>query len=83
MSTIKTFKIPSKILKTLTANEQKLLPILIEAVKNADKIFARQENNKYKGANFYPHDVSACMVPAFARALRAGWKRKRDNTLLN
>src|SRR3989344_4643200 len=67
MSTIKTFKIPSKILKTLTANEQKLLPILIEAVKNADKIFARQENNKYKGANFYPHDVSREKIESAAR----------------
>ena len=67
MSTIKTFKIPSKILKTLTANEQKLLPILIEAVKNADKIFARRENNKYKGANFYPHDVSREKIESAAR----------------
>lgn len=67
MSTIKTFKIPSKIFKTLTLNERKLLPILVKAAKGADKIFARQENDKYKGANFYPQDVTREKIESAAR----------------
>jgi hypothetical protein len=58
MTSIKTFKPDSKILKTLTQNERKLLPILIEAAKKIDKVFLLQENNNYKGANFYPHDAT-------------------------
>ncbi len=67
MSTIKTFKIPSKILKTLTSNERKFLPILTEAAKKVDQIFALQENNKYKGANFYPYDVPREKIESAAR----------------
>jgi len=56
-SSIKIFKVDNKILKILSLNERKLLPILLQAAKKIDKIFLLQENDKYKGANFYPHDA--------------------------
>lgn len=54
---IKTFKVSSDCLKVLTANEKKMLPILVEAAKRIDKIFQLQENRLNNGANFYPRDA--------------------------
>lgn len=58
MTAIKTFEVGKKDLSTLTKNEQKMLPKLIEAVKQVDKVFLLQENLKYPGANFYPHHLT-------------------------
>lgn len=58
MTSIKTFKIDQENLNKLTKNEKKILPLLIEAVKKTDRIFLLQENNKFKGANFYPHNAT-------------------------
>ena len=58
MTSIKTFKVDKDILGSLTKNEKQILPILIEVAERTDKIFLLQENEKYKGANLYPHDVT-------------------------
>ncbi|MCR4324813.1 MAG: hypothetical protein NUV69_03970 [Candidatus Curtissbacteria bacterium] len=57
-TSIKEFKVEDKYLKPLTKNEKKVLPLLVEAAKKIDKIFLLQENNGYKGANFYPENAS-------------------------
>ena len=58
MNSIKEFKIEPQFLKILTAGEKKIVPLLIEASKKIDKIFRLQENDEYRGANFYPHDAT-------------------------
>lgn len=57
-SSIKQFKVDKKYLNVLTANEKKILPLLVDAVKKVDKIFLLQENNQNPGANFYPHGIT-------------------------
>lgn len=57
-SNYKLFKVPPKILKVLTGDEKKIIPILIEACKKVDKVYLLQKNDKFLGANFYPHDIS-------------------------
>lgn len=57
-NTYKLFKIEQKDLKILTPDERKILNILIEACKKLDAIFRLQDNDKFLGANFYPHDTS-------------------------
>lgn len=52
------FKTSRAILKTLTLDERKMLPILIEACKKLDQIYLLQKNDKYPGGNFYPHDAA-------------------------
>ena len=58
MNSIKEFKIEPRFLKILTASEKKIVPLLIEASQKIDKIFRLQENDEYRGANFYPHDAT-------------------------
>lgn len=57
MSSIKKFKVAKETLNLLNANEKKLLPYLLEAVKLVDKIYNLQENVFNNGANFYPRDA--------------------------
>lgn len=45
-------------LPKLTANQQKVLDLLCEAGELIAPIYELQENDKFPGANFYPHDVS-------------------------
>ena len=42
----------------LTANQKKVVAKLVEAAKLIAGIYAKQENPKYPGSNFYPHDVT-------------------------
>ncbi len=42
----------------LNANEKEVLDILIEAARLVAPIYQEQENTKYLGANFYPHDLN-------------------------
>src|SRR3989338_11420066 len=58
MTPIKTFKVDKEYFSKLTKNERKILPLLLEAVKKINKVFILQENNNFKGANFYPHDAT-------------------------
>ena len=67
MTSIKTFRVDKKVLDTLSANEKKLLPILVEAAKKIDAIFLLQENPKYQGANFYPHDATKAEIEEAAK----------------
>ena len=57
MSALKLFRVSRHSLSQLTANEKKLLPILIKAAKEVDKIFLLQENRVNNGANLYPRDA--------------------------
>ena len=45
-------------LPKLKSSESQVLKLLIEAAKLVAPIYALQENHKYPGANFYPHEVS-------------------------
>ncbi len=45
-------------LPKLSKNERKVLDLLIEAGKLIVPIYLQQENNKYLGANFYPHGIT-------------------------
>lgn len=45
-------------LPDLTDNEKKVLDILVEAAKLIVPVYEEQENRKYPGANFYPHNVT-------------------------
>lgn len=45
-------------LPKLTTNQQKVLDLLCEAGEHIASIYELQENDKFPGANFYPHDVS-------------------------
>lgn len=45
-------------LPKLSDNERKVLGLLVEAVKLVVPVYEEQENRKYPGANFYPHDIS-------------------------
>lgn len=54
----KLFKTSQAIIKTLTPDERKMLPILIEACKKLDQIYLLQKNDKYPGGNFYPHGAT-------------------------
>jgi len=42
----------------LTVSEKKVLEKLIQAARLISPIYARQINDDYPGANFYPHDVT-------------------------
>jgi len=44
-------------LPRLSKSEGKVLKLLIEAVKLVAPLYKQQENQKFPGANFYPHDV--------------------------
>jgi len=54
-------------LPKLTKNEQEVLKILIEAGKLIAPIYSLQENNKYPGANFYPHTAAKNDIEKAAR----------------
>ncbi len=58
MTSIRTFKVSTRALATLSSSEKKILPILIDAAKAIDKIFQKQENPVNNGANFYPRDAT-------------------------
>lgn len=45
-------------LPALSKNEKKVLGLLIDAAKLVVPIYLQQENRKYLGSNFYPHDVT-------------------------
>lgn len=45
-------------LPRLNSNQKKVVDILIEAGKLIAPIYLLQENHKYPGANFYPHNTS-------------------------
>ena len=83
-SSVRTFKLEEKIVKGLTATEKKILPILVQAVKQVDKIFLVQENDLYKGANLYPHDATREEIEQAAednsRIFSPFTIVKRDNT---
>ncbi len=57
MKTIRTFRIKSEILRTLSKNEKRLMPILVSAVKDLDEVYRLQEDHINNGANFYPRDA--------------------------
>lgn len=42
----------------LTSKEKKILKLLIAAAESIAPIYEKQENLKYLGANFYPHDLT-------------------------
>lgn len=42
----------------LNKNEKQVLELLIEAARLVAPIYEAQENQKYLGANFYPHDLT-------------------------
>lgn len=52
------FKVEKAALANLTEDEKKILPLLVKAAKIAGDIFDLQANEKYSGANFYPHGIS-------------------------
>lgn len=68
MKSYRLFKIEPKSLKLLTANEKKLLPILIDVAKRIDKIYQLQENGKEAGANLYPKNVTRQSIEAQAKS---------------
>src|SRR5437879_6553668 len=45
-------------LSSLSSNERAVLRLLVSAAKLIAPIYLLQENNKFPGANFYPHGVS-------------------------
>lgn len=49
---------PKSIISSLNPDEKKVLPILIDAAKKLDHIYSLQKNEKFSGANFYPHDIA-------------------------
>lgn len=51
------FALPQKAF-TLTAKEKKVLAKLIEAARAIVPIYLEQEDSKFPGAKFYPHDVT-------------------------
>ena len=57
MTSIKTFKAKKTVFEFLTPNEKKILPLLLAAARDVDKIFRLQENPVNNGANFYPRDA--------------------------
>lgn len=67
MKNFLSFKASYSQLKTLTYDEKKILPDLIEAARKIDRIYLLQENEKYPGANFYPHDVSIEQIKSAAK----------------
>lgn len=52
----------------LSSKEKKVLNLLVEAAKGISPIYQEQENPKYLGANFYPHDISKEEILDVARA---------------
>lgn len=44
-------------LSRLSENERQVLELLVQAGKLITPIYALQENHRYPGANFYPHDA--------------------------
>jgi len=55
MTAIRIFKFDKR---KFSANENALLEKLISASKIISQIYLKQKNNKYPGANFYPHDAT-------------------------
>lgn len=53
--------------KILTPDELEALPFFLNAVELLDKVFSLQENETYKGANFYPHNLSSADIEGAAR----------------
>ncbi|HLA04068.1 MAG TPA: hypothetical protein VJ065_02445 [Patescibacteria group bacterium] len=43
----------------LSKSESKIVEKLVEAAKSIAPIYQKQENQKFPGANFYPHDATA------------------------
>ena len=54
-------------LSGLTANQRKVLNLLVEAAKLIVPIYELQENQKYPGANFYPKGVKKEEIERVAR----------------
>src|SRR3990167_7454225 len=46
----------------LTSSEKKVVAKLVEAAKLISVIYEKQENFKYNGANFYPHDATKAEI---------------------
>lgn len=65
MSPLRRFDTPKNLISKLTLNERVILPILIKAAEKIDELYQLQENDKYPGANFYPHDVKKEDVEKF------------------
>src|SRR3989344_3123615 len=51
----------------LTENQKKVLKLLIEAAKLIIPVYEQQENQKYPGANFYPHWITKQEIENAAR----------------
>lgn len=54
-------------LSTLSKNEQEVLHLLIEAARLIVPIYELQENQRFPGANFYPHNASKKEIEDSAR----------------
>ena len=52
----------------LTKSEQKVVEKLVEAAKSIASIYQKQENQKFPGANFYPHDAAVEEILAAAKS---------------
>jgi len=68
MSGIKKFKVG---IKELSAKEKLILEKLISAAELIAPLYLKQKNNKYPGANFYPHDVAKEEIEAMVKKNRA------------
>lgn len=55
-------------LPKLSRNEKDVLKLLIEAGKLIAPLYSEQENQKYPGANFYPHGISREEITAAAKS---------------
>lgn len=58
MRYIREFTINPNTFSQLTPDERAALPQLVLAIKRHAEIYSKQENPKYLGANFYPHDAT-------------------------
>ncbi len=67
-SNYKLFKVQPEFLNTLTADEKKILPILIEAAKKVDKIYLLQKDDQFPGGNLYPPNVTKEEVEEAAKS---------------
>ncbi len=55
-------------LPKLTANEEKVLKLLVEAAELIVPIYKEQENREHKGANFYPADATKAEIEKAAKS---------------
>lgn len=55
-------------LPKLSADEEKVLKLLVEAAKLIEPLYLQQENNNFPGANFYPHGISKKEIEKAAQA---------------